>query len=406
MAWREQLRPASFRGVAFKVDSHVHEAGRRTEVHQYAQRDEPFAEDMGRALRRWRVQAFVIGPDYMAARDALKAALETKGPGVLVHPWLGVLTVSVEGPQSIEESAAEGGQALFNLSFVESGANLSPGIAQDTAAQAADAAGAASTASADSLGAGFSVAGAPGFVAASAGDVLAGVQAQVTAAVSSLAPAISALGDLNQLGADLVSQAGALIAAPASMAGQVIALVGQVRALATNPLAALPGLRALMGFGGTLAVVLGDTPSRGRQRANQAALVNLVRRAAAAEAVIAVSQIDFESYDQAAQIRDQLAAGIDLLSIEAGDAGEDEAWRALEAMRSALVRDVEARGGSRARVFGFSPMATLPALVLAHRIYGDATRDLELVSRNRIAHPGFVPAGRQLELLTPDGGAG
>lgn len=406
MSWRDQLRPGSFRGVPFKVDSHSHELGRRTALHEYALKDDPWAEDLGRAPRRWRVQAYVIGPDYMAGRDALKAALETKGPGVLVHPWLGVQTVALETPAAIEESTRDGGQALFVMSFVEAGANAAPGIAVDTAAAAVDAAGAASAAAASGTAAGFTTAGLPAFVGAAAGGVLGEIKAQVAAVVAGLAPAISALGDLAQLGEDLVSEANALIAAPAEMAGRVIALVGQIRSLATNPLAALPALRGLMGFGGDLAAVLGVTPSRDRQRLNQAALVALTRRAAAAEAVIAVSEISFESYDQAAAIRDDLAAALDVLALEAGDASEDDAWRALEALRAALIRDVEARGGSRARVFTHVPAATLPALVLAHRIYGDAGRDLEIVARNAIAHPGFVAGGRGLELLSPQAEAG
>jgi prophage DNA circulation protein len=44
--------------------------------------------------------------------------------------------------------------------------------------------------------------------------------------------------------------------------------------------------------------------------------------------------------------------------------------------------------------------ATLPALVVAHRVYGDATRADEIVSRNRVRHPGFVPGGIALEVAT------
>lgn len=402
MAWRDELRPASFRGVAFKVESHSAELGRRTETHEYVLRDGPWSEDLGRATRRWRVQGYVIGPDYMAARRALSEALEAKGPGVLIHPWLGTLTVSVDGPASVEESVTEGGQALFTIAFVEAGADQSPAITEDTAASAVDASQVVKDVAVDQMPAGFSTGGMPDFVATSAVDVLGQAKASIDAAVAGLAPALSALSNLRQLGVDLIAKAAALIAAPASLASQVLGLVGQIRALAGNPLAALPALRVLMGFGSTLEIILGDTPARARQRSNQGALVNLVRRAAAAEAVAAVSEIDFVSYDQAAEIRDSLAAALDALALDAGDAGEDAAFEALENLRAALIRDVNARGGSLARVFTYRPLQTQPALVIAHRIYGDANRDLEIVARNSIAHPGFVPA-RPLELLTPEG---
>ena len=44
----ENLRPASFRGVAFEVESHSESGGRRVELHEYPLRDTPYAEDLGK----------------------------------------------------------------------------------------------------------------------------------------------------------------------------------------------------------------------------------------------------------------------------------------------------------------------------------------------------------------------
>ena len=51
MPWRDRLLDASFRGAAFRVESHSAEAaGRRAAVHQYPGRDTPYAEDLGRRV--------------------------------------------------------------------------------------------------------------------------------------------------------------------------------------------------------------------------------------------------------------------------------------------------------------------------------------------------------------------
>jgi len=42
----------------------------------------------------------------------------------------------------------------------------------------------------------------------------------------------------------------------------------------------------------------------------------------------------------------------------------------------------------------------MPAIVLAYRLYGDAERADEIVARNRVRHPGFVPGGQPLEVLS------
>ena len=67
------LREASFKGVPFKVDETEGQFGRRNVLHQYPYRDLPFAEDLGREVRRFSVHAFVLTqPEY----DALVEALE------------------------------------------------------------------------------------------------------------------------------------------------------------------------------------------------------------------------------------------------------------------------------------------------------------------------------------------
>jgi prophage DNA circulation protein len=48
--------------------------------------------------------------------------------------------------------------------------------------------------------------------------------------------------------------------------------------------------------------------------------------------------------------------------------------------------------GSGVRLVDVTPPEMLSVLVLAYRRFGDATREAEVVQRNRIRHPGFVPA--------------
>ena len=43
------------------------------------------------------------------------------------------------------------------------------------------------------------------------------------------------------------------------------------------------------------------------------------------------------------------------------------------------------------RLVDVTPKESLPAVVLAYRLYGDATRAEEIVTRNKVIHPGFLP---------------
>jgi prophage DNA circulation protein len=50
------------------------------------------------------------------------------------------------------------------------------------------------------------------------------------------------------------------------------------------------------------------------------------------------------------------------------------------------------------RVVSYNNKTTLPALVIAYKVYGDATRDIDIITRNNLPDPGFVSA-QLLEVL-------
>jgi prophage DNA circulation protein len=67
------------------------------------------------------------------------------------------------------------------------------------------------------------------------------------------------------------------------------------------------------------------------------------------------------------------------------------------ALHAAVTRDLTQRGRPLPRMVSYNTAASLPALALANRIYGDASRTDELIAENRAVHPLFMPAaGRAL----------
>ena len=85
----------------------------------------PYAEDLGRKARRFRVSAYVVGDDYQLERELLVAACGKAGSGILVHPYLGVRSVACTG-LSVSESTREGRMARIEMTFVEAGTNELP----------------------------------------------------------------------------------------------------------------------------------------------------------------------------------------------------------------------------------------------------------------------------------------
>jgi prophage DNA circulation protein len=146
MSWRDDLRPASWRGIDFGVLTAEGRFGRRTVVHEYAYRDAVWVEDLGRGPRRLQLLGFLVGDDVAAQQEAMIEAAEQEGAGELVHPQLGLLRVTlVEFGTSVRHDL--GRVVELHMLFIEAGERLFPasGLATgDLLRQAAEVAGGAS----------------------------------------------------------------------------------------------------------------------------------------------------------------------------------------------------------------------------------------------------------------------
>ena len=140
MAWNLTLQNASFRGVRFEVES-VQDSGEKALcVHEYPYRSGAEVEDMGRKPRVIPVTAIFWGTSYESGIRQLVAAFEETGPGELIHPVFGSITVAVRRWQ-IEHSAERPNYATVTFEAVEAstdnpffGASSSHSLAQQALA--------------------------------------------------------------------------------------------------------------------------------------------------------------------------------------------------------------------------------------------------------------------------------
>ena len=93
---------------------------------------------------------------------------------------------------------------------------------------------------------------------------------------------------------------------------------------------------------------------------------------------------------------EQVTAALDAEITAAGDAGSDTSFEALRQLRIACVADLTARGADLAPLVTRRFGASLPHLVVAATLYGDATRADELVRRADPPHPLFMPVSMQV----------
>lgn len=401
-----QLRRASFRGVPFEVTSSNLSVGRRTQTFEYPQRDDPFTEDMGRSKRTIRITAFVVGYDYIARMKRLIAACEKPGSGRLIHPWLGSMEVT---PTDLSAPVFESNRvASVSLTFVESGKLQYPNALLDVGAKCLSAAQMLVNAEFDEFVRTFDLSGAQDFVKEAVGLDLQGILNSET--VQSVCDAFDLADELATLSHDVITLA----------EGGADALFNRV--LDTY---------GLQGFASTVhawtdvshrfrsltqsselnsakpQAVASRTTSERIEKANAAGQA-MIRGLSVANMVVAASEIGTSNdrldastpvqtapYDDLIAVRNEILEAIDEESLKVSS---DPIYEALCESRSAVYEAITQRAENQARLVSFKPSSVQPALVLAYDYYGDASREAEIVGRNKIRHSGFVPAV-ELKLL-------
>ncbi len=418
MTWIDRLQPASFRAVSFLVDGHDETGGRRLARTSYPGRDKPTVEDLGQAQDGWRIRAYVIADltsqDYFIARDALRVACRASGPATLIHPYLGRLTVSCESV-TLREEATQGGMAVFDLVFWDSGTGPGPTVATDTASGLLSGANRIISLAIQAFAIGSVIAERPG--------ILLGIgEAYIGSLVSSftgLQPSI-----LFQLGGLLNNLVLSPSAGTSAATSSVTGFAGDPVAIAISDTFATAATLITASAGNPPALtddpVLGQTSSLARQPADpsqglaglatwsvpsvtpsalqaplQAQLAQQFADLVCGCAVAALTQIyagtNWISSNAAATARTQLLGFIQQRLLAAAAADDDalfQGWLGLSGLASA---DLLTRAQSLPSLAPYNTPLSLPSAVLAQRLYSDASQADALVALNDAVHPSFMP---------------
>ncbi|MBL9102168.1 MAG: DNA circularization N-terminal domain-containing protein [Myxococcales bacterium] len=417
MAWQDDLLPASLGGAPFLIadaDARSVSIGRRTVTTEFPKRDAPAREDLGRRARRWNVVGFVLGAEYMEARDALMAVLESEGPHVFSDPWLGEFPVILAGEVQLQESGAEGGMARFTFALVESGDEGEVRIAPSTAAALAAASAAMLAAGAADLEKGLDI---------SVGDALAvasGAVGKVTGALSKaqqkvegalgLAQAAelsSGLSDLKNATLQLLNTPAALMAA---LNGIVAGVLGLIKLASLGDVVEFPGgekvvradtaIETAKDLGAVETVTpppFPGGPKAPEATAAEAAIGKALKVATVANTASLFVDLPLDSTDAASAVL--ITVGELAATLLSDPASSDALFAATQDLKAALDEHLAGLASELPAMTTYTPTSSLPALLIAYLAHGDPTRDLEIVARNDARDPNFVTGGEPLKVL-------
>ena len=420
----DALQNAVFNGVPFKVRSIETSSSRKLAVHRYPFKDGGWPEDLGRDLATYQIEGHLIGDDAPALAALLKGMADVFGSGILVHPALGAILVNLVGisfavhyeslrvinlrAQFIEAAQPSLASIIIStvietLTFADQvqastgsdyQATIAPALvsgpepAMEAGAVTGAAAAIAVTASQDPTGSINAVATLPGnYGRYAAGN--ASEPAPVGSTVQSLIQGVT----LQQLALTnavaTVAATTPTLSATTDLMTPLVAMMQAMAACFNNPADKVRLLLNLCTFSYTDAY--SGTGLTGDIAILRDATAALVRRAA----IVVIGQISTAyqptSYNDAATVRTEIVDAIDAEILVAGDEGDDASYLALRSLRSAVSADLTARGANLADIVTVTVGASLPALVLAYSLYGDASRSDELIRRANPNDPCYMP---------------
>jgi prophage DNA circulation protein len=405
------LRPGALRGLLFYVQSSEENSTRRWVTHEFPGRDEPWHEDLGAKTRGFTIEGLLVGPDVVLQRRAFARAAADPEPATLLHPWLGAMRVVVLDCR-ITDDVNQARVARVSLRVEKAGTKPAPVLGLDSLGGVLDGADRLLTAAQSAYAEYRFMRAAADFIVQSFKASVLGIAGAIEGALSNAglvggaASSVSALSTIND--AAIVSDT-AVPLAVASAARDVSALAGGRAALTKGadaaPQAAFAALDALNAQELVKAPTApATTPARQQLVAANEGLAVLAAAIFAGEFARAAAAVPWASRDDAMAARDKVADALAAAADRVAAAGWDAVWQRLVALRAASAADLAERAAPLPRIKRLELPGVMPATLIAYRLDGDSLPDVfgrgaALAARNRVRHPGFVPAAQPIEVL-------
>ena len=366
--WLTALRPASFRGVPFRVEFEDAAGARRLSISPIAYAETSVIEDMGRDPRIVSLTAYVVGDQADRAALALVAALDAKGPALLALPMLPAMRARVQSWR-VSRARDRAGFVGVDIEFVEEGLGSAPFGPVPGAGPIADLMAKGSAIVGEALGAAYR-------------GLLHSRESAETRAAARAAGRLAAILPLTAGGGETAQVVEAAVAALADASSSSIA---EPDAYAK---ALIEGWRRAAA-NGDAETLFAAIPIELKHRAEGVAGVAEAAALAGAMAIVAVRRT-YNARQDAARARETLRIETEATLADVGTLGA-EAYQWAAAITGDAARALSRTAASRAPLVRVETKLSLSSIRAAYDLYGDANRGGELVDRNKVATPAFLP---------------
>lgn len=403
MGWRDNMQPASFKGAIFYVDGTLYQKGRRVATRKLAGGGSRNT-DLGADDDEVDVNAYLFGEDYDLLRDELEEKLTEPGPGPLVLPLRGDRWARIVRGPSTSEDKDRGGICLIRFTaIIEDRTSGTLRARPDTSRSVTTAASSVRVIGKREFETVYSAKGLPDRYTRGAARALDAATATLRSIQSATAPALATISTATASLTELNNALATVLSTPADLVTHIVDAVNGVLALGDTTKAGIDRLTGLpsvlkgpferaqstretarmhaqlAALSEPAAAAAGATELGTRAADNARAINRAVRAAALARAAETYATAPFDSATLAVGVLDAMTAEIDAVQKMTTS---DEAWQALADLRAALAAHLTETSAQLPLVVRQLVRDPMPALLLAHELYGDARRNDDIVARN------------------------
>ena len=371
--FRQVLQQASFRGIKFSVIVAEEKDATTYAVHRFPGQFDKKAvpEKIGPDPRFYPIQAILIGESRYFTLSLLKSAKARKGPGKLIHPTAGMIDAYLASVSSVER-IDKLGMIRLKLEFIEAPEDLrSKNVFDRISSHLSKAKALLDDAAARFIEA-FSIIDMPAYLVAQTASLVQSVR-QTLISEDGIGRFGSAIRNLDLAGSGLAEETRRLMAAPARLAEDIAASIKSIegseeRINTVRSLEKLPG------------------PKRVEQSKNVNALMSLAYSAIfISEAKDLVLQIEQKKLSPSKvrvilkNLEEMLYLALSKSDYEGGLSlqtfhGELKNW---------ILNDVE----YLQKISTQKIHQDTPALILAWKLYGDLSKEGEIIDRQDADNP-------------------
>lgn len=188
---------------------------------------------------------------------------------------------------------------------------------------------------------------------------------------------------------------------PVTLSTQITDLIGQLTDVyPDDPQQALIAQMTLFNtIGKGWPVIPLTTVSRQQQALNQQQIIDLIKNSSLTQMMLISSSITYTSRQDAINTLQSIEALLEPQLLYLADNSFNDSYNALNSARITMIQDINTRAATLKNTQYVKTVYSVPAFVFAYSQYSDSTQADDIVSRNKIVNPVFIPSNTTIEVL-------